>query len=62
MQSISIALPWEYFFETEGISYNDFGAEISGGTAQVVYGFIMGIPGAIAMFFAIKLIKRVKKN
>lgn len=62
VQSISIALPWEYFFETEGISYNVFGAEISGGTAQVVYGFIMGIPGAIAMFFAIKLIKRLGGN
>ena len=57
VQSISIALPWEYFFESQGVSYNVFGAEISGGTAQVVYGFIMGIPGAIAMFFAIKLIK-----
>lgn len=62
VQSISIALPWEYFFETEGISYNVFGAEISGGTAQVVYGFIMGIPGAIAMFFAIKLIKKLGGN
>ncbi len=62
VQSISIALPWEYFFESEGISYNVFGAEISGGTAQVVYGFIMGIPGAIAMFFAIKLIKRLGGN
>ncbi len=62
VQSISIALPWEYFFETQGLSYNVFGAEISGGTAQVVYGFIMGIPGAIAMFFAIKLIKKLGGN
>lgn len=62
VQSISIALPWEYFFETQGLAYNVFGAEISGGTAQVVYGFIMGIPGAIAMFFAIKLIKRLGGN
>ena len=62
VQSISIALPWEYFFETKGISYNLFGTEISGGTAQVVYGFIMGIPGAIAMFFAIRLINRLGGN
>ncbi len=62
VQSISIALPWEYFFETQGLAYNVFGAEISGGTAQVVYGFIMGIPGAVAMFFAIKLIKRLGGN
>ena len=62
VQSISIALPWEYFFETQGLAYNVFGTEISGGTAQVVYGFIMGIPGAITMFFAVKLIKRLGGN
>ena len=62
VQSISIALPWEYFFETQGIAYNVMGKEISGGTAQVVYGFIMGIPGAIAMFFAIKIINRLGGN
>ena len=62
VQSISIALPWEYFFETKGIGWNVFGAEISGGTAQVVYGFVMGIPGAIAMFFAVKLINGLGGN
>lgn len=62
VQSISIALPWEYFFETEGISYNVFGAEISGGTAQVVYGAVMGVPGAFAMFFAVKLINKLGGN
>lgn len=62
VQCISLALPWEYFFETKGISYNVFGTEISGGTAQVAYGFIMGAPGAIAMFFAIKLINRLGGN
>lgn len=62
VQSISIALPWEYFFETEGISYNVFGTEISGGTAQVVYGAVMGVPGAFAMFFAVKLINKLGGN
>lgn len=62
VQSISIALPWEYFFETKDIGWNVFGAEISGGTAQVVYGFIMGIPGAITLFFAIKVINRLGGN
>ncbi len=62
VQSISISLPWEYFFESEGISYNLFGTEISGGTAQVVYGFVMGIPGAFAMFFAVKLINKLGGN
>ncbi|MBR5437965.1 MAG: MFS transporter, partial [Clostridia bacterium] len=62
VQSISLALPWEYFFETQGIAYKLGNAEISGGTAQVVYGFIMGIPGAFAMFFAVKLINRLGGN
>ncbi len=62
VQSFSLTLPWEYFFETPGISYNVFGAEISGGTAQVVYGYVMGIPGAILMFFATKMINKVGGN
>ncbi len=62
VQSISLALPWEYFFETQGIAYKLGNTEISGGTAQVVYGFIMGIPGAFAMFFAVKLINRLGGN
>lgn len=62
VQSISLALPWEYFFETQGIAYKLGNTEISGGTAQVVYGFIMGIPGAFAMFFAVKLINKLGGN
>lgn len=62
VQSISLALPWEYFFETQGLSYNVMGKEISGGTAQVAYGFVMGIPGAFAMFFAVKLINKLGGN
>ena len=62
VQSISLALPWEYFFETQGIAYKLGNTKISGGTAQVVYGFIMGIPGAFAMFFAVKLINKLGGN
>ena len=62
VQSISLALPWEYFFETQGLAYKLGGTEISGGKAQVVYGAIMGIPGAFAMFFAVKLINRLGGN
>lgn len=62
VQSISLALPWEYFFESQGIAYKLGNTEISGGTAQVVYGFIMGTPGAFAMFFAVKLINRLGGN
>lgn len=62
VQSISLALPWEYFFETQGLAYKLGNTEISGGRAQVVYGFIMGIPGAFAMFFAVKLINKLGGN
>lgn len=62
VQSFSLTLPWEYFFETEGISYTVMGATISGGTAQVVYGYVMGIPGAILMFFAVPMIKKLGGN
>lgn len=62
VQSISLALPWEYFFETKGISYNVFGQSLTGGTLQVVYGAVMGIPGAFAMFFAVKLINKLGGN
>lgn len=62
VQSISLSLPWEYFFESQGVSYNVFGTEISGGTAQVVYGTLMGIPGSIAVFFTTKFISRIGGN
>lgn len=58
VQSFSLTLPWEYFFDSEGITYNVFGKDISGGNAQVLYGFVMGIPGAITLFFTVKAIKK----
>lgn len=57
--SISLMLPWEYFFETEGVSYNFFGHEIGGGTMQVLHGLIPGIPGAFMMFFATKFVDKI---
>ena len=62
VQSFSLTLPWEYFFESDGLSYNLFGAQISGGTAQVLYGYIMGIPGALLLFFAVPLINKLGSN
>lgn len=56
---ISLQLPWEYFFETSGVSYKIFGMELSGGTMQVVFTMLPGIPGALAMFFATKIIDRM---
>ncbi len=62
VQCLSLTLPWEYFFESEGVSYNVFGSEISGGTAQIAYGYVMGIPGAIANLFTVPVIKRLGGN
>lgn len=62
VQSLSLTLPWEYFFESEGIAYTVFGKTISGGTAQVAYGYVMGIPGAIANFFTVPTIKKLGSN
>lgn len=56
---ISFALPWEYFFETDGISYNLFGTTISGGTMQVIFGLIPGIPGALMMLFATRFAEKL---
>lgn len=57
--SLSLTLPWEYFFETDGIVYNFFGHELSGGTMQVIHGLVPGIPGAFAMFFATKFAHKI---
>ncbi len=62
VQCLSLTLPWEYFFESEGVSYNVFGTEITGGTAQIAYGYIMGIPGAFVNFFAVPIIKKIGGN
>lgn len=62
VQSFSLTLAWEYFFESEGISYNLFGWEITGGTAQIFYGYVMGIPGAIFNFFTVPVIKKMGSN
>lgn len=62
VQSFSLTLPWEYFFESDGVSYEVFGATITGGTAQVVYGFVMGIPGAIFMLAAVPTINKLGGN
>ncbi len=57
--SISLMLPWEYFFETEGVTYTFFGMELNGGTMQVLHGLIPGIPGAFMMFFATKFAEKI---
>ncbi len=59
VQCFSLTLPWEYFFESDGLIYNFFGKEITGGTALVVFGAIMGIPGAVTNFFTVPMIKKL---
>ena len=59
VQCFSLTLPWEYFFESDGIAYEVFGTTISGGTAQVVFGYVMGIPGAIFNLFTVQTIKKL---
>lgn len=62
VQSFSLTLAWEYFFESEGVVYNLFGMEITGGTAQIFYGYVMGIPGALLNFFTVPVIKKMGSN
>ncbi|MBR0120955.1 MAG: MFS transporter [Clostridia bacterium] len=51
-------LPWAYFFESRQ-SFNFGFASFDGGTSQVVYSVLMGIPGALSMFFATKVSDKV---
>lgn len=62
VQSFSLTLAWEYFFESEGVAYTVMGHEITGGTAMTFYGYVMGIPGAVANFFTVPVIKRMGSN
>lgn len=61
-QSFSLTLAWEYFFQSEGIVYHLFGAEIGGDMAMTFYGYVMGIPGAILNFFAVPVINKLGSN
>ncbi len=61
-QCFSLSLAWEYFFESEGVSYNLFGTEVTGGTAQILYGYVMGVPGAIVNFFTVPIVKKMGGN
>lgn len=55
----SLTLPWEYFFETRGVTYHVLGMELSGATVQLLYGILPGIPGAFAMFFSAKIARKI---
>lgn len=51
-------LPWVYFFESREI-YNLGFAKIGYGDIQVIYGFLTGAVGAVAMLFATKIAKKL---
>ncbi len=51
-------LPWAYFFESRE-SFNFGFASFDGPTSQVVYTVLMGVPGALAMFFSTKFAEKV---
>ena len=55
----SLTLPWEYFFETEGMTVSFFGHDVSHATLQLIYTFLPGIPGALSMFFATRFAEKI---
>lgn len=58
LECVKLSVPWAYFFESQ-VSYKVGGIEIGGGTAQVVYGAISGVPGTFAMLAATKIVNAV---
>ena len=58
LECVKLSVPWAYFFESQ-VFYKVGGIEIGGGTAQVVYGAVSGIPGTFAMLAATKIVNAV---
>lgn len=58
LECVKLSVPWPYFFESQ-VSYKVGGIDIGGGTAQVVYGAVSGLPGTVAMLAATKIVDAV---
>lgn len=58
LECVKLSVPWAYFFESQ-VSYKVGGIDIGGGTAQVVYGAVSGLPGTVAMLAATKIVDAV---
>ncbi len=58
LECVKLSVPWAYFFESQ-VSYKVGSLEIGGGTAQVVYGAVSGLPGTAAMLAATKIVDAV---
>ncbi len=58
LQQVTPALDWEHFF-VSSVEYNVGSMHIDGGTAQFLYGLLIGIPGAFCMFAATKIAEKM---
>lgn len=58
LECVKLSVPWAYFFESQAF-YKVGGIEIGGGTAQVIYGAVSGVPGTFAMLAATKIVNAV---
>ena len=58
LQQVTPALDWIHFFESS-VSYDIGNIHIDGGNAYFLYGLLVGIPGALCMFAATKIAKKV---
>lgn len=58
LQALSPGLDWIHFFESS-ISFDIGSKHIDGGNAQFIFGMLVGVPGAIAIFFATRFIKKL---
>lgn len=58
LQQCTPVLDWIHFFESS-VSYDVGGTHIDGGNAQFLYGLLVGIPGALCLFAATKIVKKI---
>ncbi len=58
LQQVTPVLDWEHFF-VSSVEYNVGSMHIDGGTAQFLYGLLIGAPGALCMFAATKIAKKM---
>lgn len=58
LMQVTPVLDWEHFF-LSSVEYNVGSMHIDGGTAQFLYGLLIGIPGTLCMFIATKIAAKV---
>lgn len=58
LQQVTPVLDWEHFF-VSSVSYDVGSMHIDGGTAQFLYGLLIGLPGAVCMFAATKIAEKM---